>query len=227
MLELKSWPWEGSHGDLPATAQGVSPPVRRSRAGERDLVLLLLGASHTACRVPLTSSSFCTADPLVLPGTSTRILSPLSATPCPRLLPLAPASPSCGLWPAGLKWFPQGPVVCGSLAEHCWLLRAQPSGCLWHVPGGITTLPVPLDVREGADPRNPSLVPCTWLGCWGLERGPRLQALGTSVSARGLAFALPMKPSWTLGCLFYSCNHSFMTPPMSSAAATVSHCAPK
>lgn len=67
----------------------------------------------------------------------------------------------------------------------------------------------------------------TWLGAQGQDRSPRFQALGTSVPARSLAFALPRKPSWMVGCLFDSWKHCFVTPPMFSAAVTVSHCAPK
>lgn len=37
----------------------------------------------------------------------------------------------------------------------------------------------------------------------------------------------PVKHSWPLGCLCYSCELCFMTPPLYSAAATVSYCAPK
>lgn len=197
-------------------------------------MLLLPGASHTACRVSLTSSSLCTADP-----SCCREL-PLEPHPqLPRPRPLSQASclpsPSCGLWPAGLKWLAQGPVVCCSLTEQCWLPRAQPSGCLWHVAGGITTLAVPLDAREGADPRTPSLVLLRLVagvrggGGRGRVAGARREAPGyeTLVSATGLDSALPMKLSRTLECLFYSCNHCFVTPPMYSAAATVSHCAPK
>lgn len=82
--------------------------------------------------------------------------------------------------------------------------------------------------REGAHLRSPSLVPLHLLGeAGGQERGLGLPALGTSVSARGLALASPTRPSWTLRCLFYSCNRRGATPPMSSAAATIPHCAPE
>lgn len=73
--------------------------------------------------------------------------------------------------------------------------RAQSSGCLWHVAGDITVLPVPIHTREGVDLRDPSpVLQLNLVRGLGQDRGLKLQAWGTQVSARGFALVLPLRP---------------------------------
>lgn len=67
-----------------------------------------------------------------------------------------------------------GPVVCGSLTEWRWLLRAAWGTWL----GSTRTLPVPLYAREGADLRNPSQVLLNLVGGLGAGQMPQPSSLG-------------------------------------------------
>lgn len=134
--------------------------------------------------------------------------------PCPGVPPPGAAASTAELVSACSA------LCCSSTVRRLW--GAPASGCLRHEAGSITTLPVPSMPGEDRLRRSKS-VPAA-LG-WGQERDLKPQALGTLLSARGLALTRPMRPSWTLGCLFYSGDHGAVTPPMYSAAATAFHCA--